>query len=599
MGTISALWQAATAAERAHPAYLVREEAGWREVSWREASGAVDELAAGFLALGIEKGDRVAILSRTRVEWTLCDYALASIGAVSVPIYPTSSAIECAYILGNAGARVVVCEDAEQYAKVAPVRAELEALDHIVAIEGSPGSAVSLDALRERGRAHASERPGAVAALRSGIAETDVLTILYTSGTTGPPKGCVITQRHFWAMVRMVRKVPGLFEDGDRALLYLPLAHNFARLVQHLGTDVGFTIAFCPDLAAIARSLVEVRPTIFPSVPRPFEKMYAAVQAAFAEATGIKRRLVDGALSAGAQASQCRLEGRRYPPALRLRLALADRLVFSRVRARLGGSIRLAFSGGAPLAREVAEFFDCLGILVLEGYGLTECTTASHLNRPDRYRFGTVGPPLPGVEAKLAEDGEVLLRGENVFAGYYGDEKATLETLTEDGWLKTGDVGSIDEDGFLTIIDRKKDIIITAGGKNVSPQNVENALKASRYVSQALVLGDRRPYLTALLTVDRDEVAKATGSDEEAHALVEQAVADVNRSLGRVEQIKRFAILDRDFLAEEGELTPTLKLRRRVCEEHFHAEIEELYSPGARLKPGTGGPTGSAAPRPR
>jgi long-chain acyl-CoA synthetase len=577
--TVSAIWQSAVSEPRPYPAYLVEDGDRWREVSWAEAAQAVDEIAGGFLALGIEKGDRVGILSRTRLEWTLIDFALASIGAVSVPIYPTSSALECAYILGNSGALALVCEDAEQHAKAAPIRAELEALDHVVVLEGSPPGASTLASLRERGRAYARAYPDELAERRAGLGEGDLLTIIYTSGTTGPPKGCVITQRHYSVMVDMIRGVPGLFAGVDRVLLYLPLAHNFARLVQFVGAGQGFTLAFCPDISRVSEALLAVRPTIFPSVPRLFEKVHAGVTAAFEETTGVKSALVTWALEVGRRAGGYRRQGQRPPASLAAQLAVADRLVFAKVKARLGGSLRLAISGGAPLGKEVAEFFHALGILIIEGYGQTECTAASHVNWPEHYRFGTVGVPLPGVEAKVAEDGEVLLRGENVFAGYYRDERATREVLGEDGWLKTGDIGSIDADGFLTISDRKKDIIITAGGKNVSPQNIENALRASRYVSQALVVGDRRPYVAALLTIDRDEAAKAAKSEEEIRALVGQAVADVNRDLGRVEQVKRFAILDRDFLAEEGELTPTLKLRRQVCATHFQEEIERLYEP--------------------
>jgi long-chain acyl-CoA synthetase len=283
-------------------------------------------------------------------------------------------------------------------------------------------------------------------------------------------------------------------------------------------------------------------------------------------------------LEVGREAARLRRDGAPLPAGLALRRTIADRLVFSKVRAKLGGELRLAISGGAPLAVEVAEFFQSLGILILEGYGLTECTTASHVNRPARFRFGTVGLPLPGVECRIAEDGEVLLRGANVFAGYHGDDRATREALTDDGWLRTGDVGSIDAEGFLTITDRKKELIITAGGKNVSPQNIENALKASRIVSQALVVGDRRPFVVALIVPDQSEAARAAGSPEETHVLVERAVAEVNGRLGRVEQIRRFAIIDREFSMEAGEVTPTLKLRRRVCEEHFADQIEALYT---------------------
>ncbi|MCL4288715.1 MAG: long-chain fatty acid--CoA ligase [Thermoleophilia bacterium] len=578
MGTIAGLWREAVAAEHAGPAYLVQTGEGWQPVSWAGAGRAVEEVAAGLLALGVEPGDRVALLSRTRLEWLLSDLALASIGAVSVPIYPTSSAVECAYVLGNAGATAVVCENPEQYAKIAPLRAELEALERVVVFDGAPGSAVTLAELRERGRAALERDADAVLGASARVADGDLLTIIYTSGTTGPPKGCVLTHRHYRTMTDVVTAVPGLFESGDRVLLYLPLAHNFARLVGYLGAGAGFTLAFCPEVSDVPKALLDVRPTILPTVPRLLEKAYATIQSSVGEMAGAKGRLARWALDTGRQASRARQRGSRLPPALAARLAVADRLVLRKVRARFGGELRLAVSGGAPLAAEVAELFHAVGIPVLEGYGLTECTTASHMNVPGSYRFGTVGLPLGGIEARLAGDGEVLLRGETVFAGYWQDEKATREAVTADGWLLTGDVGSLDEDGFLTIVDRKKDIIITAGGKNVSPQNIENALKAAPLVSQALVIGDRRPYLAALLTIDPDEAARVAATGTEARVVVEQAVAEVNRHLGRVEQVKRFAILDRDFLRELGELTPTLKLRRRVCEEHFRDVIETLYA---------------------
>ncbi len=581
MRTLADLWLRALAEASATPAFLAQEAGEWREVSWEEAGRSVDEFAAGFLALGIGKGERVAILSRTRLEWALSDWALIAIGALSVPIYPTSSALECGYILGSSGARFVICENPEQEAKVAPARRELEALERLILLEGAGGpDALSLTELRERGRALLAADPEAVERVRAGIGEDDPLTIVYTSGTTGPPKGCVLSNRNYFAMVEMVRRVEGLIEPGDRVLLHLPLAHTFARLVEFLGAAAHMTIAFCPDAAGIPQALREVHPTIVPSVPRLYEKMAAAIRTGLEERRGPARALAGWALRVGARAGACREQRHRYPFPLRLKLALADRLVLARVRQRLGGRLRAAISGGAPLAKEVAQFFDALGVPVLEGYGLTECTTAATLNRPDRYRLGTAGPALEGVELRIAEDGEILIRGENVFAGYYRDEEATRAALTGDGWLRSGDLGEIDADGFLTITDRKKDIIVTAGGKNVSPQSLEAALEASPYIAQGCVVGDRRPYLVALLVLDDDELRKVAPDEDEdeVFALVEQAVAEVNRGRGPAEQVRRFAVVARPFSQEESELTPTLKLRRRVCEQHYHDEIERLYA---------------------
>jgi long-chain acyl-CoA synthetase len=376
-------------------------------------------------------------------------------------------------------------------------------------------------------------------------------------------------------MVRVVDGLPELLGDGDTMLLYLPLAHNFGRLMHLEAPYSGYTLAFCRDPLEIAEALLAVRPTVFPSVPRVYEKVHAAAVAQLEAARGPRRRLCEWALRVGREASRLRQEGKSLPPGLALRHRIADRLVFSKVKNRLGGRLRLAISGGAPLAREILEFFHALDLLVLEGYGLTECTTACSLNLPERYRFGTVGPLLPGFEARFDEDGELLIRSETVFAGYYHEEEATREVLDGEGWLRTGDIGRIDEEGFLSITDRKKDILVTAGGKNVAPQNLENELKSSKYVSQALVVGDRRPYVAALITLDQAEIARWGGED--VGALIQSVVDDINRDHSRFEQIKRFEILPRDFSAEEGEVTPTLKLKRRVVQEHFADAIERLY----------------------
>jgi long-chain acyl-CoA synthetase len=358
-------------------------------------------------------------------------------------------------------------------------------------------------------------------------------------------------------------------------LLYLPLAHNFGRLMHLWAGYAGFTLAFCPDPLRVGDAMPHVRPTLLPSVPRVFEKVHTAVSAAFAEEAGVKRRLIEWSLGVGREASALRQARRPLPPLLAAKHRLADRLVYAKVKRRLGGRLRIGISGGAPLSPEIAEFFHALDLLILEGWGLTECTTAATVNRPTRFRFGTVGLPMPGIDVSAADDGELLIRGDTVFAGYLKDEAATREVLGADGWLRSGDVGAIDAEGFVRITDRKKDLIVTAGGKNIAPQNIENALKTSRYVSQALVVGDRRPYVVALVTLDQAEVER---DRRDPDALVADAVERVNADLSRFEQIKRFAILDREFTAEQGEVTPTLKLKRRVCEQHFAAEIERLYA---------------------
>jgi long-chain acyl-CoA synthetase len=565
-GTIAEAWRDAVSAEHLSPPFLGETSEGWRAVGWNEAAARVDALAAGFAALGVRKGDRVAILSRTRLEWTLCDFALATLGAVSVPIYQTSSREECAHILADSGARAIVCEDSAHLERVAGLERELPALEHLIVIDPAPG-ALALGEL---------EKPGSPPA--HSVAPSDVLTLIYTSGTTGPPKGCVLTHANFVAELEAISHVRGLFVVGDTILLFLPLAHNFARLIQYCGVRLGLTLAFCAEPARLPEALREVRPTILPGVPRVFEKVHASVRAGFEAETGLKRRVVDWSLAVGGRRAARRQRGEPLSVGLAAQTRLADRLVFSKINERLGGRLRIAISGGAPLAREVMEFFAACDLLILEGYGLSETTSGCAVNRPDAYRFGTVGLPLPGVQLAIADDGEVLARGETIFQGYHGRPEETADAFTEDGWLLTGDIGAIDADGFLAITDRKKELIVTAGGKKIPPQNLENALKTFPYIADALVVGDRRPYVAALIAVDPEEVARIDGGGVDVHALVAGAVEDVNARLGRAEQIKRFSLLPRPFSVEAGELTPTLKVKRRVCEQRFREEIDALYA---------------------
>jgi long-chain acyl-CoA synthetase len=581
--TIERLWRDAVAAGRTTPAYLVQNGEEWTPLSWKEAAERVQSYANGLLALGVRKGDAFSLIGTNRVEWALFDFALGSIGAIAAPIYANSSAKDAGYILDHSEAVGVLCEDDVQRAKIESVRSDIPRLRHVLTY-------ADLTDLAARGRAYAAEHPNALREAGEAIEEDDLFTYIYTSGTTGPPKGCMISHRNYYAMVAVVDELPSFTGPEDSMLLYLPLAHNFGRLMHLSGAYVGYAIAFLADPLKAGAALTQVKPTVFPSVPRVYEKVHGAVIAKFDAETGAKRKLIDWALGVGRRVSALRRAGEPVPRALALQFRLADKLVYSKVKERLGGRLTMAISGGAPLAPEIAEFFHAIDILLIEGYGLTECTTAATTNTVEAFKFGTVGRPLPGTEVKLAEDGELLLKSETIFQGYFKEPEATAEVLGEDGWLRTGDIAEIDADGFVTITDRKKDIIVTAGGKNVAPQNLENDLKTSKYVSQAMVVGDKRPYVAALITLDPESVPawaaerglptdmETLAQTNEVRELVQGLVDEVNADRSRYEQIKRFTILPRDFTMDDDELTPTLKLKRRVVADHFSVELEDLYA---------------------
>jgi long-chain acyl-CoA synthetase len=557
--TAPELWRDAVRDAPAEPAYLEEVAESWRPVSWDEAAQRVEALAHGLLARGVRHGDRVAVLSRTRLEWILIDWAAMSIGAVVVGLYPTSTAKECEYMLEHCEAVLAFTEDEEQTHKLVSVRGSLPALREVIPFD-------RLAKLEAEGRLAEHLQP-------EPVEEDDLATLIYTSGTTGPPKGCMLTHRNLVTAATRVKE--GLQQPGDVVLLFLPLAHSYGRLAHQAASHRGATVALVADVTRVPMALAAVRPTILPAVPRVFEKVHANTLGEIQRAGGLRRRVGLWALGVGARASRVRRDGSRLPRLLALQERLADRLVFAKVRERLGGCLRVGISGAAPLSTDVMEFFHALGVPVIEGYGLTETASSATANEPEDFRIGTVGRPVEGAEIRLAEDGEILIRSDAVFAGYYKDPEATAAALTDDGWLRSGDVGELDADGFLRITDRKKDLIITAGGKNVSPQNLENALKTSRFVSQAIVIGDRRPYVTALVTLDDAEVAS---SGRDPQQLVHELVDGVNRDRARFEQIKRFVILPRDFTQEDGEVTPTLKLRRKVIHEHFADAIERLYA---------------------
>ncbi|HEX6753585.1 MAG TPA: long-chain fatty acid--CoA ligase [Solirubrobacterales bacterium] len=568
------------------PAICFKQDAEWVKRSFDQVQETVRSLALGLIDLGVAKGDKVSILANTRPEWTYVDFAALSAGAVVVPIYQTNSPEECQYVLENSDAKVVVVEDEEQMEKIREVRDRLPLLEHVVRMTGSSDDAIALEDLAARG---AGREEAEWEARWRSVTPEDVCTFIYTSGTTGPPKGCVISHGNYRAMLDMVQE-NSVIEGEDVTYLFLPLAHSFALLIQLGSFDLGATLAYWErDPLKILPNLAELKPTYFPSVPRIFEKIYTAATSAIEKEGGLKKAIFNWAIATGKKVRALERDGHEPGFLLRKQHALADKMVLSKVRGLFGGNLRLAVSGAAPINPEILRFFDAAGVLVLEGWGMTETSTAATISTPEDFKIGTIGKPFPGCEVKIAEDGEILVKGPNVFQGYYKNEQATRETIV-DGWLHTGDIGELDEDGFLKITGRKKDIIITAGGKNITPANLENEIKQHPLVSQCVVVGDRKPYLVALVTLDPEEAvayAKEHGLPEDPEQLaanadvrqsIEDHVAKINEKFARVEQVKKIAILPRDLSQEGGELTPTLKVKRAVVAAKHENEIEKLYA---------------------
>jgi long-chain acyl-CoA synthetase len=582
------------------PRYTVKRHGRWVEVSWDEHARAVLEIAAGLVAQGVAPGTKVALLSGTRPEWIEVDFAILAAGAITIPIYPSSLAAECGYILWNSESTFCFVENAKQLAKVQEVVArgfevdgrELRVqLRRIFLIDGEPPdeSVTTLGALRESGR---SVLPGAQAEIDARIARTgpeDLATIVYTSGTTGPPKGVIQTHGNHLATLDAMRRLK-IAEAGDVDFFFLPLAHSFARAGEYLGTLLGTVTAFAQSIETIPNDIRETRPHFVPSVPRIFEKIYSRIQSTRDSAGWLQQRIFDWAISVGRERSQCLQQKRPVSFWLSLKSQVADALVFSKIQESLGGRIKFMLSGGAPLAREIQEFFHAAGVLILEGYGLTETTPILTANRPDAYRFGTVGQAAHGVTLKIAEDGEILAKGPNIAKGYFKRPDATAEAWDGAGWFHTGDIGEIDGDGFLKITDRKKDLIKTSGGKYVAPQNVENLLKTQPHISQAVLIGDNRKYCVALITLDGDEIRRwsETQGIETSDAaelakhpkiveLAELEIRAVNRRLASYESIKYYRIVPHDFSQETGELTPSLKVKRKFVSQKYASLIEEMY----------------------
>ncbi len=579
------MWQRRVAKTAAGPAFRHFVGEGWKTISYAEADATARQIAAGLVAAGVVPGDRVCLLAQTRVEWALCDVAILLAGGVTVPIYASNTAEQCEFIVRDCGAKIVIVEDATQRDKLLPLRDRLFTVTQIVQIveEAGGGNLVrSLTALRDDGRRWLEAQKGAGAL--DGHAETvgpdSMFTIVYTSGTTGTPKGVVLTHENLTSSVCSAVRAMQV-NAGDEQYLFLPLAHILARQTIWVGFEAGYVTTFSRGTNQIKEDLVAVRPTFMAGVPRIYEKFYAGVSAALAQGTGLKRRLADWALRSG-RAHAASLRAGEHPGGPGH--WLADKLVLSKLRARLGlDRCRFLISGGAPLSAEIAEFFHATGLLIMEGYGLTETTSGVFVNRVDRYRFGTVGPVMDVVESRIAEDGEILVRGAPVFRQYYNNPAATAESVEPDGWFHTGDIGVM-EDGFLRITDRKKDLIVTANGKKVAPQPIESALKAtSSLVSQALVFGDKRPYCVALLTFSEEATKRfgaAAADSAELKAALQRAVDEVNGKLAPFERVKRFSILPEDLTEAAGELTPKLSVKRKVVIEKYRGVLEELYQHG-------------------
>ena len=598
--TIADLIPRAAAAHPDHTAVRYKRDGAWHDVNYSQLAEIVQEVGLGLIDLGIQTGERVCILANTRPEWSYADMGATATGAVVVPIYQTNSPEECLWVISDSDACAIICEDSHQLAKIAAIADRVPKLRTVIVMDppadgadgdgAAPATAklqpIPLEQVRARGRGRSADE---LEARRAAVRPDDPFTFIYTSGTTGPPKGCVLSHGNYRAIVDMVSEI-GEIQGDEVTYLYLPLAHSFALLIQLAAFDLGSTLAyFGGDTKQIVAELMEVQPTYLPSVPRVFEKIYTLAHGAIEAQSPEEQQRAQAAIKLGVKLRDMLARGEKVPEQLQKQFDEADERLFKNVRAIFGGRVRHATSGAAPIAREILEFFYACGIPVFEGYGMTETATAATISTLEHHRFGTVGRALPGVELKIADDGEILIKGPNIFQGYHKRADASFGAIV-DGWLHTGDLGSIDADGYLSITGRKKDIIITAGGKNLTPANIENDLKQSRWISQAVMYGDQRPYPVVLITLDEEEIpayAREHGlaediatlsSDPQIRALIGEEVDRANAKYAQVEQVKKFAILDHDLSQATGELTPTLKVKRNVVNEKYAAIFDSLYA---------------------
>jgi long-chain acyl-CoA synthetase len=599
--TAGDIWRQRVVISADRPAFGYLDGDKWGSLTWQQMDRVAREIAGGLVNLEVGIGEVVCILAQTRLEWVQCDVGLVFAGAVSVPIYPSSTAEQCATIIRDSGATTVVAENPAQLEKLVPLLAQLPKL-RLIYIDGDSSAGVSLDeilaavaksglvapislaTLRHKGQAWLVDHPQELDRRLGKVGPDQIFTIVYTSGTTGQPKGVVLTHRNMVeAFAGAIRAID--LRDTDTQYLFLPLAHVLGREMEWAPMLAGSAVVFSAGQARIKSDLLDVRPTFMAGVPRIFEKLYAAIQTAAGHGRGLKQALLAWAFKVGARRAAVQRRDKSPSISLRMAHALAEWLVLSKLRARLGlDRCRLMISGGAPLSAEIAEFFHGIGLLILEGYGLTETVGAAFVNRWNCYRFGTVGPAIDVLEHRIAEDGEILMRGPSVFTKYHNNPGATAEAIDGEGWFHSGDIGQI-EDGFLAIVDRKKDLIVTAGGKKVAPQMIEHALKIHcPWVSQMVVFGDKRPYCVAIVTPS-ENAARHFGDGDlaraAAHPDLRRAVADamarLNQALAGYQTVKNFAILPVDFSEAAGELTPSLKVKRDVVQSRFGSVVDSLY----------------------
>ena len=565
---------------------------GWTSVTWQQVGDRVELIAAGLISLGINPEERVALASGTRYEWVVADFGILAAGAATTTVYPTTHAEDVAFIVANSGSRIVIAEDQKQVDKLVAHRAELPAVHRVVVIDGAGGGdwVITLDELEDLGRQLLVDSPTVVADRIEAIRPDQLATLIYTSGTTGKPKGVRLTQDS-WTYTAAAMDALGVLSDKDLNYLWLPLAHAFGKVMLALPLQIGFPTVVDGRVDKIIENLTVIRPTIMGAVPRIFEKVHGRINEMMAKEGGVKKRLFDWATGVGVQMSRVKQAGERPSPLLSVQHTLADRLVLSTIRDRFGGRMRFFISGSAALDREIAQWFDAVGVIVLEGYGLTETSAASSINRPNAYRFGTVGWTLPETEVKIAEDGEILLKGPGVMNGYHDLPEATAEAINAEGWFHTGDIGELDAEGFLRITDRKKDMFKTSQGKYVAPSAISANFKAvCPYASEIIVNGEGKPYCVALVSLEAEAIQEWAADnglggksfseiahDEKTRDMVGGYVEQLNKHLNRWEQVKKFSIIDRELTVEAGDLTPSLKLKRKSVVDNFHDSIDELY----------------------